>query len=135
MSTHTWKLKNADGTIEEFSDIRRKVGNQVIRAYLLDELLQKGRTIHIQASLRGPKNEFKDFAKHFILQAQHNNSEFKILAEFGVYENLRIIGTNSSTIYDMDAADIINLFTEALQSPEQYRATLLVSEDTKLVTK
>ncbi|MHA1770259.1 MAG: hypothetical protein ACTSYL_01890 [Candidatus Thorarchaeota archaeon] len=135
MITHKWKLKNADGTIEEFIDIRRKVGNQVIRAYLLDELLQKERTRQIQVSLRGPKDEFKDFAKHFILQAHHDNNEFKILAEFGVYENLRIVGTDSLSIYDMDAADIINLFTEAVQSPEQYGTILLVSEDSKLVTK
>ncbi len=116
----------------EFIDLRRKVGNQVIRAYLLNDILQRGLTRRVHVSLRGPKDEFKDFAKHFVLQGRHDEGEFRILVESGVYENLRIVGTDSQAISDMDGSEIIGLFTDALKNPDQYGCTILLSDDSKI---
>ena len=118
-SKPTWKLIKGDSSIDEFIDIRRIVGNQVIRAYLLDEIANSHRIERIPGKLRGPKNEFKDFAKYLILKIKNEKSEYKILAEAGVYENLRIVGTDSEELTKKSREEVIQIFTDALQEPEK----------------
>jgi hypothetical protein len=130
----TWKLKTADGTLTEFKDIRRKVGNQIIRAYLLENALSTNRLECVKATLRGPKNEFKDFDDFFVLSAS-NDGNLKILVEANVYENLRIVGTDSERITSMSAEQIISLFTEMLDDPESHATTLILSENSKVSAK
>jgi hypothetical protein len=120
-----------DGSKETFIDIRRKVGNQIIRIYLLDGVLTKERIEKISASLRGPKNEFKDFAKFFILRIQ-DDDEIRFLTETGIYENMRIVGTNSEKIIQLDTDDIVKKYTNALSNPEKYETTFLISDDSKI---
>ena len=124
-----WTLQKDDSTTVEFIDIRRKVGNQVIREYLLDTVVKKNSIIRVPGKLRGPKNEFKDFAKFLILEISVDGSPAQFLAEAGVYENLRIVAVNSNSLADQSADDLIRIFTEALQNPEQYNSTLILSDD------
>jgi hypothetical protein len=128
-SRRKWTLSFNDGSIEIFSDIRRKVGNQIIRIYLLDGVLTEERIEKINASLRGPKNEFKDFSNFFILQIQEEEEEIRFLTETGVYENMRIVGTNSEKIIKMDTEEIVKKFTDALVIPDRYRTTFIVNDD------
>jgi hypothetical protein len=131
-SKPTWKLIKDDSNIDEFIDIRRIVGNQVIRAYLLDNIGETRRIEKINGKLRGPKNEFKDFAKFLIVHAKHENLEFKILAEAGVYENLRIVGTDSEEITKKARDEIIKAFTDALEKPDQNDTKLILSHDSEI---
>ncbi len=117
----------------EFIDIRRKVGNQVLRAYLLDGLLQTERMQQIKASLRGPKNDFQDFARYIVVRGQRGGTSFAFLAETGVYENLRIVGTESHDIAELAPEEIISVFTEALRHPEEFSTVLAVSSDSRLL--
>jgi hypothetical protein len=128
----TWKLVNDDSSIDEFIDIRRIVGNQVIRAYLLDDIMDTRRVEKIPGKLRGPKNEFKDFAKFLIVKMKNGNSEFKILAEAGVYENLRIVGTNSEELAKKSRDEVIKIFTDALEDPELNDTKLILSNDSEV---
>jgi hypothetical protein len=124
-----------DGSTETFIDIRRKVGNQIIRIYLLDEVLTEDRIEKISASIRGPKNEFKDFAKYFILRIQDENNEIRFLTETGIYENMRIVGTNSEAISQLETDEIVNKYTEALTTPEKFNTTFIVNEDSDIKPK
>ena len=128
----TWKLINDDSSIDEFIDIRRIVGNQVIRAYLLDNIMETRRVEKIPGKLRGPKNEFKDFAKFLIVKVKNGNSEYKILVEAGVYENLRIVGTDSKEITKMARDDVIKIFTDALEEPDKNDTKLIISIDSEI---
>lgn len=128
----TWKLQKDDSTIYEFSDIRRKVGNQVIRAYLLDTIVESNRIERVPGRLRGPKNEFKDFAKFLILQLSIDGSSARFLAEAGVYENLRIVAVDSNNLAERDSEDLIRIFTDALENPEPYNTKLVLSHDSKV---
>ena len=128
----TWKLVNEDSSIDEFIDIRRIVGNQVIRAYLLDDILKTRRVEKIPGKLRGPKNEFKDFAKFLIVKMKNGNAEFRILAEAGVYENLRIVGTDSEELEKKTRDEIIKIFTDALENPEVNDTKLILSSDSEV---
>ena len=128
----TWKLQNEDSSIDEFIDIRRIVGNQVIRAYLLNNILESRRVEKIPGKLRGPKREFKDFAKFLIVRIKNGESEFKILAEAGVYENLRIVGTDSEEIASKSPDDVIKIFTDALEDPELNDTKLILSDDSEV---
>jgi hypothetical protein len=128
----TWKLVNDDSSIDEFIDIRRIVGNQVIRAYLLDDIMDTRRVEKIPGKLRGPKNEFKDFAKFLIVKMKNGNSEFKILAEAGVYENLRIVGTDSEELAKKSRDEVIKIFTDALEDPELNDTKLILSNDSEV---
>jgi len=125
----TWKLQKEDSTIDEFIDIRRKVGNQVIREYLLDSVAKSDMVVRIPGRLRGPKNEFKDFAKFLILQVTIDGSSERFLAESGVYENLRIVAVDSHNLADRNSEELINIFTAALENPEEYNTTLILSDD------
>lgn len=131
-SGHTWKLIKDDSSIDEFIDIRRIVGNQVIRAYLLDEIANSHRVEKISGKLRGPKNEFKDFAKYLIVKMKSGKSEYRILVEAGVYENLRIVGTDSEELTKKSRDEVIQIFTEALQEPEKNDTRLILSTDTEI---
>lgn len=131
-SRATWKLQKDDSSIDEFTDIRRKVGNQVIRAYLLDPVISSNKIERMNARLRGPKNEFKDFAKFLILRVSIDGSSTRFLAEAGVYENLRIVAVDSSSIADQDSENLIKLFTDALENHEKYDTTLVLSDDSKV---
>jgi hypothetical protein len=133
-SERTWKLKTADGTLTEFKDIRRKVGNQIIRAYLLENAMSTNRLERIKATLRGPKNEFKDFDDFFVLSASVDGN-LKILVEANVYNNLRIVGTDSERITTMNPKQIISLFTKVLDDLENHAATLILSENSKVSAK
>jgi hypothetical protein len=124
-----WKLQKDDSTIEEFIDIRRKVGNQIIREYLLDTIVKNNKIIRVPGKLRGPKNEFKDFANFLILQISIDGSSARFLAEAGVYENLRIVAVDSSNLAERDSKDLIEIFTEALENPDIYNTTLVLSDD------
>jgi len=128
----TWKLVNGDSSIDEFIDIRRIVGNQVIRAYLLDDIMDTHRVKKIPGKLRGPKNEFKDFAKFLIIKMKYGDSECKILAEAGVYENLRIVGTDSEDLAKMTRDEVIRTFTDALEYSELNDTQLILSNDSEV---
>ena len=125
----TWKLQKDNSTTDEFIDVRRKVGNQIIREYLLDSVVKNNTIIRVPGKLRGPKNEFKDFAKFLILQISIDGSSARFLAEAGVYENLRIVAVDTNNLADRKSEDLIRIFTEALQNPEQYKTTLVLSDD------
>jgi hypothetical protein len=127
-----WKLVREDSTIEEFIDIRRKVGNQIIRAYLLKGFLGSDRVQRIPGKLRGPRDEFKDFADFLIVQARSSDFEFQILAEAGVYENLRIVATNSEKLAQRPSEEVIHAFTNALEEPETNNTTLILSIDSRI---
>ena len=131
-SQRTWKLKFQDGTVQEFIDIRRKVGNQIVRAYLLEPILKSQRITRTEISLRGPKDEWMDFAKFLILRVTEGENEFSILAETGVYANLRIVGTDSEEIAQEPPSEITQAFTEALKDPQGYGAVVVLSIDSKL---
>lgn len=128
----TWKLINDDSSIDEFIDIRRIVGNQVIRAYLLDNIMETRRVEKIPGKLRGPKNEFKDFAKFLIVKVKNGDSEYKILAEAGVYENLRIVGTDSQELTKKTRDEVIKIFTDALEDPDRNDTQLILSNDSEI---
>ena len=128
----TWKLVNDDSSIDEFIDIRRIVGNQVIRAYLLDEIMDTHRVEKIPGKLRGPKNEFKDFAKFLIVKMKNGDSEIKILVEAGVYENLRIVGTDSEQLTKKTRDEVIKIFTDALENPDLNDTKLILSNDSEV---
>ena len=128
-SEPTWKLQKDDSTVDEFIDIRRKVGNQVIREYLLDNVVKNTAIIRIPGKLRGPKNEFKDFAKFMILKISLDGVSARFLAETGVYENLRIVAIDLAKFADRISEDLINLFTDALENPDIYNSTLILSDD------
>ncbi|MFX1484885.1 MAG: hypothetical protein ACFFCP_17035 [Promethearchaeota archaeon] len=126
-----WKLQRDDSTVDEFTDIRRKVGNQVIRAYLLDNI-ENDKIDRVSGKLRGPKNEFKDFAKFLILRISIEGTSAKFLAEAGVYENLRIVAIDSNELANRDSESLIKIFTNALQNPKVYKTRLVLSEDSKV---
>jgi len=125
----TWKLQKDDSDIDEFIDIRRKVGNQIIREYLLDNVMNNNRVIRIQGKLKGPKNEFKDFAKFLILRISVDGVTTKFLAESGVYENLRIVAIDSMNVAQQSSEYLLGLFTDALQNPESYETMIILSDD------
>jgi len=131
-SEHTWKLQKDDSTIDNFIDIRRKVGNQVIREYLLDTVVVNRAILRVPGKLRGPKNEFKDFAKFLILQISIDGISARFLAESGVYENIRIVAVDSKNLAERNTEELIRIFTEALENPEQYNTTLVLSDDSKV---
>lgn len=128
----TWKLVKDDSSIDEFIDIRRIVGNQVIRAYLLNDIIESHRVEKILGKLRGPKNEFKDFAKFLIVRMKNGDLEFNILAEAGVYENLRIVGTDSEVLAMKTQEEVIKIFTDALEEPEKNDTKLILSNDSEI---
>jgi hypothetical protein len=125
----TWKLQKDDSDIDEFIDIRRKVGNQIIRKYLLDNVMNSNRVIRIQGKLKGPKNEFKDFAKFLILRISVDDVTTKFLAESGVYENLRIVAIDSMNVAQQSSEYLLELFTDALENPESYETMIILSDD------
>jgi len=86
----------------------------------------------IPGKLRGPKNEFKDFAKFLIVKMKNGNSEFRILAEAGVYENLRIVATDSEELTKKSRDDIIKIFTDALENPELNETKVILSNDSEV---
>jgi hypothetical protein len=110
------------------------VGNQIIRAYLLENAMSANCLEHVKATLRGPKNEFKDFDDFFVLSASIDGN-LKILVEANVYQNLRIVGTDSEKITNMDAKQIISLFTKILDDPESHATKLILSEKSKVSAK
>ncbi|NWF96707.1 MAG: hypothetical protein HXY34_11255 [Candidatus Thorarchaeota archaeon] len=132
MSESTWRLSREDGTAEEFMDVRRKVGNRVIRAYLLQPLLDTGSALFVKASLRGPKGEFQDFAKFFVLGAQYGGRELRFLVESGVYENLRIVAADRESAAGLEPDAIVRVFTEVLTKPDECKAQIWLSTDTKV---
>ncbi|MFW9800041.1 MAG: hypothetical protein ACFFD9_06375 [Candidatus Thorarchaeota archaeon] len=134
-SRPAWKLKAADGTVTEFQDIRRKVGNRIIRAYLLEAAISGDRIERIKATLRGPRNEFKDFDNFFVLWAKSENGQFKILVEANVYENLRIVATDNAAIAEKEPTDIVAVLTEALAQLDLYGTKLVMSQNSKVRIK
>jgi hypothetical protein len=132
ISEAIWKLVMEDSTIERFIDIRRKVGNQVIRAYLLNDVIESNRVKRISGKLRGPKEEFKDFANFLILHVKNSEQDFKVLAEAGVYENLRIVATDSEKFTQLAPDKMISAFTNALEDPESNNTILILSQDSKI---
>jgi hypothetical protein len=125
----TWKLQKNDSSVEEFIDIRRKVGNQIIRDYLLDPLVKNNKVIRVPGKLRGPKDDFKDFANFLILQISIDGTSAKFLAEAKVYENLRIVAVDSSNLAEKNPEELIEIFTEALENPGPFNTTLVLSDD------
>lgn len=127
-----WKLINEDSTVVEFIDIRRKVGNQIIRAYLLKGM-SGDRIKRIRARLRGPQDEFKDFATFLIMHAKDKDTDFQILVEAGVYENLRIVGTDSEEFAQWSSNEIIHAFTNALEKPDANNTSIILSADSTIL--
>ena len=134
-SKRKWTLSLKDGSMETFLDIRRKVGNQIIRIYLLNGVLTEDRIERINGSLRGPKNEFKDFAKYFILRLQDNGDVIRFLTETGIYENMRIVGTDSQKVTQMETEEIVGKYTEALSMPEKYNISFILNDDSEIIPK
>jgi hypothetical protein len=133
MSKHpVWKLRLPDGGVEAFIDIRRKVGNRILRAYLLEQTKEKGRVTILDGSLRGPKDEFKDFSKFLILEAESDSEIFRFLVEAAVYENIRIVGTDRDFIAAKSSEELIQIFTDAMQNPDTWNSQLIVSPDSKI---
>ena len=132
MSDKRWKLTLEDGAIQEFVDLRRKVGNKVIRAYLLKPIIKEKRIQKLKGALRGPKNEFKDFAKFLVLNVAKDGRILRILAEAGVYENLRIVGTDDADMLNLQPDEIISTFTNALEEPIVHDAMLVLSIDSSV---
>jgi len=131
-ASKSWKLKHEDGSFDEYIDLRRKVGNRVIRAYLLDTITDDERIEKLRISLRGPKDEFKDSTKFLIVKAFENEIEFRILAETGVYENLRIVGTDNQLLAEKEPDGIIGTFTNALKNMEEWKTSIIVSTDSRV---
>jgi len=94
--------------------------------------METRRVEEIPGKLRGPKNEFKDFAKFLIVKMKNGNSEFRILAEAGVYENLRIVATDSEELTKKSRDDIIKIFTDALENPELNETKVILSNDSEV---
>jgi hypothetical protein len=132
ISEPKWKLIREDSTVEEFIDIRRKVGNQIIRAYLLKGIIGSDRVQRVLGKLRGPRDEFKDFADFLIVQARNKDFEFQVLAEAGVYENLRVVATNSKELAQWSSDEVIHAFTNALEKPETSDTILILSTDSRI---
>jgi hypothetical protein len=86
----------------------------------------------MNGKLRGPKDEFKDFAKFLILKVSIDNSSVRFLAESGVYENLRIVAVDSNDFAEKESEDLINIFTDALADLEAYETTLILSDDSNV---
>jgi hypothetical protein len=99
---------------------------------LLDNIIETRRVETIPGKLRGPKNEFKDFAKFLIVKVKNGDSEISILAEAGVYENLRIVGTDSAELAKKTRDEVIQLFTDALENPEPTDTKLILSNDSEV---
>jgi hypothetical protein len=91
--------------------------------------MEEERIERIKASLRGPKDEFRDFAKFLIVTFNHEGNQVKVLVESGVYENLRIVGTGSEAFASLDPESIMTIFTEALNKPEERETSLIMSID------
>jgi len=125
----TWKLQTNNSAVEEFIDIRRKVGNQIIREYLLNGIEKSDKIHRVSGKLRGPKNEFKDFAKFLVLRLSFDGSPIRFLAEAGVYDNLRIVAVDSYKLADRKPEDLIQIFTEALEHPDKYKTIVILSDD------
>ena len=128
----TWKLQKNDSSVEEFIDIRRKVGNQIIRDYLLDSIVKNKNVIRVPGKLRGPKNEFQDFDRFLILQIDDGEKPCRVLAESGVYENLRIVATDSEALAQEAPEVITKRFTDALQEPGAHKTKLIISKESKV---
>lgn len=128
-SEPTWKLETNDSDIEEFIDIRRKVGNQIIREYLLNGIEKMNKILRVSGRLRGPKNEFKDFSKFLVLKLSVDGLPFRFLAEAGVYDNLRIVAVDSNRLAERSPKDLIQIFIEALEHPDEYNTTVILSDD------
>lgn len=124
-----------NGETEEFIDIRRKIGNRIIRAYLLDPILEAKKIDTVKASLRGPKDEFQDFDRFIILNASSNELKFRILAETGVYENIRVVGTDNKEIAEKSPDDLEKQFTDALQNHTKWNASVTISICSKIKSK
>ncbi len=122
-----WTIKYDDGQQNVFIDLRRKVGNSVIRAYLLQPLLTSDRVRTVSGRLRGPRNEFKDFSKFLIVRIRHDNKTVNFLVETEVYENMRIVATDDVSISELPPKDIIGLFTESLTSPDVHELLVFKS--------
>jgi hypothetical protein len=131
-STGVWKLKSKDGTVKTFFDIRRKVGNKIVRAYLLKPLIEGGRVQLVQATLKGTKDEFKDFADFLVMKAHDEHGEYGMLVEAGVYENLRIVGADREEMSRFQPDDLFRIFTEALSDPSGHDTILLLSTDSRV---
>ncbi|TFG14788.1 hypothetical protein EU537_02280 [Candidatus Thorarchaeota archaeon] len=127
-----WKLKLPDGGVEDFIDIRRKVGNRILRAYLLKPTKEEGRITILDYSLRGPKDEFRNFSKFFILRANRDSKIFRFLVEAAVYENIRIVGTDRDFIAEKSPEELIEIFTDAMQNPSMWNSQLTIGPDSKI---
>lgn len=104
----------------------------MIRAYLLNKAIESNRVETVGGKLRGPKGEFKDFDNFLIVHVKNGESEFKVLVEAGVYENLRIVATDSEEFAQRTPEEVIRAFTNALEEPEPNNTTLILSKNTKI---
>jgi hypothetical protein len=66
------------------------------------------------------------------VQARENGLEFQILVEAGVYENLRIVATDSEELAGWSSDKVIRTFTNALEKPESNHTSLILSTDSKI---
>ncbi len=109
------------------------MGNQIVRAYLLERITASGAIDRMKATLKGPKSEFKDFDRYLILSIQNGLDSYRILAQAKVYENLRIVATDNEAVSEGNPEDIIKLFTEPLEDPASYDARLVISETSVVI--
>ncbi len=114
-----------------FIDLRRKVGNNIIRAYLLQPVMKSDRIRVVSARLKGPGDAFKDFAKFLIVRTKYSGRPVQLLVETGVYENLRIVATDDMSISELTAREIIELFTESLMNPDVHELLIFKSGDSR----
>jgi hypothetical protein len=55
-----------------------------------------------------------------------------LLAESGVYENLRVVGVDDIDIAGRNPEDLLKVFTSSLQNPATNNASLILSIDTNV---
>jgi hypothetical protein len=103
-----------------------------VRAYLLKPLLEESRVQRMKATLRGPKDEFKDFADYLVLKAHSKWGDFQMLVEAGVYDNLRIVGADREEMNQRQPDELLAMFADALEDPTSHDVVLLISTDSRV---
>ncbi len=93
-----------------FYDTRRKTGTYIIREYILNKVIESGRTSEITGKLITPDKKWRDIEKFVIV-----TNENKFLIETKVYDNIRIVGVSSEELASRNKDEIYNAFLKSLE--------------------